>query len=305
MRLAFAAFVALLLLPAPSARAETLTCTQINTLPTTITAGGHYCLNQNFSQVFTTAAVNIAANNVVLDCNGHTITQAGTSAITGIYASNRTQVTVANCTLNNFGRGIAFFESSSGGSRGNRVLDNVVRRARVSGVQMAGTANVVEGNHISENLGSAASLYTYGILLSSFDGKGVGNVIRRNTVAHFAPEVYVNIAAIFLQDVDGSALLDNTITALFPPTGYGVHGIWANSNSSDSAAVRNKVLSIAGAPPGGGGGLAYNGINFDGIRFDYDVQAEDNVCRDNVVGKFGNGVQVDIYGCVKDANTEF
>jgi hypothetical protein len=291
---------------APAARAETLTCTELATLPATITASGHYCLSKNFSQVFTTAAINIAASNVVLDCNDHAVTQTGTTAITGVYASNRSQVTVRNCALNGFGRGIAFFETAAGQSRANRVLGNVIRRSRVAGIQMAGTANQVADNHVSENMGSAASQYTYGILLSSFGDNGVGNVLRRNVIADFVPDVYVRPMGIYLMDVDGTAVLDNTISSLYSPQGQGAYGIVASGTVLNTAAVRNHVITAVGTPSPAT--ITFGGPSYDGLRFDAAPTAVDhNACRDNVVGHWLNNIATETAGggCVKFDNTEF
>src|SRR5688500_9105992 len=163
---ALAALVPLACLaPAPAA-AETLTCTNITVLPASITVPGHYCINQKFAQNFTTAAFNIGASNVVLDCNDHAVVQTGTAAVSGVYVTNKSQVTVRNCALDGFGRGISFFETTAGLSRNNRVVDNEVRRSRLSGIQMAGSANLVDGNRVTENLGGTSAA-TYGILLTS------------------------------------------------------------------------------------------------------------------------------------------
>src|SRR4026209_2475226 len=111
-----APLLVLVALHARPAAAETTVCTQINALPTTISAPGHYCLNYNFAADYVTAAVNINASNVDLDCNGHVVTQIGASWVAGVYANNKNQVTVRNCVLVGFGRGIGFFESGSGQS---------------------------------------------------------------------------------------------------------------------------------------------------------------------------------------------
>jgi parallel beta-helix repeat protein len=309
LRLSAAALAALLplacLAPAPAA-AETLTCTNITVLPASITVPGHYCINQKFAQNFTTAAFNIGASNVVLDCNDHAVVQTGTAAVSGVYVTNKSQVTVRNCAFDGFGRGISYFETIAGLSRNNRVVDNDVRHSKLSGIQMAGSANVVEGNRITENLGGTSAA-TYGILLTSFGDSGVGNVIRRNIVTHVAPAVYVDVVGIYLLDVDNTAVLDNTVTALFAPEGKTAQGIVGAATVLGTAAVRNNVLAAVGLPPGGGA-ITYGGTDSNGIRFNADPDTVNrNVCRDNVVGRFTSNIlaETTLNGCRKDANTEF
>jgi parallel beta-helix repeat protein len=309
LRLSAAALAVLVplacLAPLPAA-AETLTCTNLTVLPASITVPGHYCINQNFSQNFTTAAFNIAANNVVLDCNDHAVVQTGTAAVSGVYVTNKSQVTVRNCAIDGFGRGISYFETIAGLSRSNRVADNDVRHSKLSGIQMAGSANIVENNRVTENLGGAATT-TYGILVTSFGDSGIGNVVRRNVVTHVAPSVYVNVVGIYLLDVDNSALLDNTVSALFAPEGKTAQGIVGAATVLGTAAVRNNVLAAVGSPPGGGA-ITYGGTDADGIRFNADPDTINrNVCRDNVVGRFTSNIlaETTTIGCRKDVNTEF
>jgi parallel beta-helix repeat protein len=296
-----------LLAPAPAA-AETLGCTTITSLPTTISVAGHYCLDQNFSAAYAAPAIQINANNVVLDCNDHFINNtAGT--YTGIIASNRQQVTVRNCAITNFQRGIAFFELAAGASRNNLVTGNRVQRARLSGIQMAGSANIVENNRVSDNVGSVSAAATYGILVSAFaDADGVANVVRNNTITAIAPAVYVHAVGIYLIDVDNTAVVNNTISGLFPPLDKTVQGIVAAPGVLNNAAVGNTVLATTGDPPGGGGGISYGGGSTIGISFEADPDTSNrNACRANVTGHW----QVDIVaegatvGCVKDGNTEF
>jgi parallel beta-helix repeat protein len=290
------------------AAAETLTCTQINSLPTTISAPGHYCINAHFAAVFTTAAVNINSSNVVFDCNDHVITQAGTAAVSGFYVNNKSQVTIRNCVVVGFGRGISYFETLAGYSKNNRVANNDVRKSKIVGIQMAGSANVVENNHVSENQGASGNQYTYGILLSSYGDSGVGNVIRKNVITDIAPSLYVRVTGIYLLDVDNTAVIDNTISALFPPLDLGVYGIVGSSTVLGTAAVNNHILSSIGNPPGGGGGISYGGASYDGILFDADTSASThNVCRGNVVGHFVSNITAEsaLAGCYKDGNTEF
>jgi hypothetical protein len=69
-------FAAILLLAftaiAAPARAETVNCANITTLPATISSAGVYCLKQDLAtSIESGAALNIASNNVILDCNGY------------------------------------------------------------------------------------------------------------------------------------------------------------------------------------------------------------------------------------------
>lgn len=294
-----------LLLPRPAA-AETLTCTDIPTLPYTINASGHYCINKNFSQAFAAPAIVVNANNVVLDCNDHFIFNTSGS-VTGVHVTNRQQVTVRNCGITSFVRGIAFFETIAGASRNNVVTGNRVLKSRITGIQMAGSANIVDGNRVADNFGGS-STHTYGILVSSFDGNGVGNIVRNNVVTQVTPSLYVHVVGIYLLDVDNGAILNNVVSGLFPPLDKLADGIVASTTVLGTAAVGNTVLAITGSPPGGGGGIAYGGGSSGGIRFEADPDTNNrNACRGNTVGHWSTNILAEsvVSGCVKDANTEF
>jgi parallel beta-helix repeat protein len=305
---AIASALTLLLLGSMPAAAETLTCTDLPTLPATIAASGHYCLNKNFTQSFATAPVNITVSNVVLDCNNHIVTNTSASAITGVYANNKSLVTVRNCTLQGFTRGIGFFETSAGLSRSNRIEHNDVRKSKLAGIQIAGASNIIDGNRVTENQGDSSS-YTYGILLSSFDALGAGNVIQNNVINNIAPANYVRVVGIYLLDVQNTTVQGNSISAMYPPLDLGVYGIIGSSTVLGTSVVGNTILSAIGNPSAGGGGISYGGASYDGILFNANSSsAAHNVCRDNVVGHFIDNIFAESpssVGCVKDSNTEF
>lgn len=295
------------MLAAGPAAAETLTCTNVTVLPATISSAGHYCLNGNFSAAYAASPVTINASNVVLDCNDHTVTNTGAGAPNGITVNNQSNVTVRNCSINGFGRGIAYYETVVGSSRNNRIERNDIRRSRVAGIQVGGSANLVDGNRISENVGPPSGT-TYGILVNSASAQGVGNVVRNNIVTNIAPASYVQTYGIYLLDVDNSVVIGNTISALFPPQDMNAHGIWGGLNAIGSAAINNTVLSRTGNPPGGGGGLTYDGANSAGIYFSADPDTFNrNACRGNVVGHWNTNILVEsaTSGCAKHLNTEF
>jgi hypothetical protein len=291
-----AAFV---LLP-QAAHAETLTCTDLPTLPVTISQPGHYCLNKNFSQAFATAAVNIGASNVVLDCNDHAITQTGATQVSGVYASNRSAVTVRNCVIDNFGRGISFFETTAGASHGNRVTANHVRRSRIAAVQMAGTDNLVDGNRLRGNLGGdAGTTVTYGILLGSFDGHGRGNVLRGNVITAFTPVDGYFPVGIYFNDVTGTLVSDNAISELMPPIDHSSTGIYGGPTAYYSLAEHNQVMGARLPDDQRVNGIA---IRFDALQPDNEF----NVCHDNtVIGMVGiSDSATQTRGCYLVGNTE-
>jgi hypothetical protein len=99
-----------LALNATYVQAETVGCTGVGPLPTTIDNPGIYCLksNQAINVPLTFAAITINTNNVVLDLNGFRLKGRGApdSHDIGILCDNCRYVTVKNGTVQGFSTGI-------------------------------------------------------------------------------------------------------------------------------------------------------------------------------------------------------
>ena len=97
---------------------ETTFCNAfITSLPYTITTQGHYCFNRNLSTAITAgAAITINSDFVVLDLNN--FKPGGGSAgpattATGVYASNRSNITIRNGNIRGFAFGISLDATSN------------------------------------------------------------------------------------------------------------------------------------------------------------------------------------------------
>jgi hypothetical protein len=138
------------LLAAPAARAghDYENCAGfIDSLPATINSPGTWCLAQNLS---TSAglgyAIGIGVDNVTLDCNDFRLDGSGggaASTMNGVYAQDRNNVTVRNCQIRGFYRGVL-----------------------VQGA--TGSGHLVENNRFDGNLYAA------------IDVEGDGSTVRRN-----------------------------------------------------------------------------------------------------------------------------
>lgn len=292
--------LAVLVAWAAPARADTQGCTVLNVLPTTIAAAGTYCLDQDHAQAFAGAAViQVNVDDVVLDCNGHAVRNTNNAnTVTGVYGnSQRTNVEVRNCTLDNFYVGIFFTASSEPGAVGNRIVGNSVLRARSVGIYVIGSANRIEGNRVAQSSGNYNGV-AYGIYLYSPSAQGVGNAIRDNMIQDWRPTPPAegnSTQGITFFNVRDTEVTGNTITGLHANTNSGVWGIYA-SQTSNNLIAGNTILSPppAAAPLDGG---QYGGIRVIGTA---EEQAT-TVCRDNVVGHFNTN----ILGCVEFDNTGF
>src|SRR3989442_14783920 len=97
-------FVALLLvwlaIGPPPAQPETVNSTPITAVPFTIPAAGTWCLAQDLNTTLASGkAITIAADNVVLDLNGHRLANVSARPATeasGVYAFQRTAITIRN-----------------------------------------------------------------------------------------------------------------------------------------------------------------------------------------------------------------
>jgi parallel beta-helix repeat protein len=102
-------------------------------------------------------SVEVEADDVTLDCAGHTVSGPGTRAeseygFIGILLDGRTGVTVRNCRVSGFDYGILLTARLGSGSDWNRLIDNAVSGNSVSGVGVNESEhNVLSGNIASSN----------------------------------------------------------------------------------------------------------------------------------------------------------
>jgi hypothetical protein len=131
-----------------AARAEPLNCSFIAGVPFTISAPGNYCLDGNFTA--SGVAIDIVADDVVLDLNGHALDGVSGSGI-GVRASDRKNITVRNGTVRNFYQGLSLGGSASEGL--------IVERMRAAGngfvgIDVQGRGSVVRNNVLIGNANS-------------------------------------------------------------------------------------------------------------------------------------------------------
>ncbi len=92
-----------------------------------------------------TNGIRITANNITLDCDGHTLSGSGSG--TPIELNNRRGVTVRNCIIDNFNEGIRLRRSNN-----NTISDNTVRNNRRDGIDLNfSNSNTFSGNTLDGN----------------------------------------------------------------------------------------------------------------------------------------------------------
>jgi parallel beta-helix repeat protein len=146
------------------ARAETYdTCAGfIDSLPAVLTSQGVWCLRGDLSTSMASGnAIEIAANNVTLDCNGFKIggQAAGSGSTTaGIHAFNRQNATVRHCNVRGFFRGIDI-----GSGAGHLIEDNRLDNNLYFGISATGDNNLVRRNRVFDTGGGTGITTNYGI----------------------------------------------------------------------------------------------------------------------------------------------
>lgn len=197
------------------AQAETTVCNVITTVPTVITAQGIYCLNQDFNTPITSgAAIDIQANNVVLDMNAHLLGNLaagpGTSAI-GVNAFDRKNITIKNGTIRGFLYGIVINGSTCDASQG----------------------------HVIEGIRAERSTYR-GI---NFEGVGRGSIIRNNQVVATGGTTLTGLTNVIGIVAGGCEhrVLNNDVIDTFATGGAPGNGIYFYG--TDNLAVNNRITT--------------------------------------------------------------
>jgi parallel beta-helix repeat protein len=278
----------------PAAHAETTQCLVIPTLPNALVSSNHYCLDKDFDQAFTQTAIQVNADGIVLDCNGHTIrntNQVNTPA--GIAGYSRQNVVIRNCVVDGFMHGISLGSSSDTAATGNLIEGNTILNTRQIGVSAIGSHIRIERNRIT-NVDGSYNGVAYGMQVYSSGNTGVGVTIKDNVISDFRgtyPITNQSPTGISFFNLRGTEVTGNVITGLYASTGNRVHGI--ESYASASVLRDNVVIAPPPLPAPLDGQQEWAIGIFDSTA--------GSVCRDNIVGGFTTGIG----GCTKSANTEF
>jgi parallel beta-helix repeat protein len=218
---------------------ETTRCNAyITTLPYTISSQGHYCFDRNLSTAMTSGnAITISASYVVLDLNNFKLGGGSAGPATqarGIYALDRTNITVRGGNIRGFLYGIAIDSTSPVQRAQNTTIENnVVDGNYAIGILASGNAVVVRNNLVSNTggatSGGACGIDVVGISTSNLacnHGGGTALVVH-NTVANTVGASGTGIRA------SGSAAvaLENVVLDTDVASGHAIYAYVCRDNT--------------------------------------------------------------------------
>jgi len=233
----------------------------IDSLPSTISTQGVWCLRKDLATSITGgAAITIAANNVTVDCNDFKLggLSAGTNSGASGIGSNQQNVTVRHCAIRGFYDGINL--SAIGGLVEDNRLDNNLH----AGIYMSGGEhNLVRRNRIYDTGGftGTASTPAFGIYASAD--------ILDNTVVYVFSNGAADSTGIYLLYAGGHEVGGNLVADI-NSTFNGSVGIAVGANN---VTVTGNSIFMGSSPS-----LSDTGISGHG--------ATDTFCKDNIIGNF-------------------
>ncbi|HEY0662525.1 MAG TPA: right-handed parallel beta-helix repeat-containing protein [Lysobacter sp.] len=247
------------------AKAETTLCTEITSLPATLSVQGIYCLKHDLSTGITAGnAITIAANNITIDCNGFKVggltAGAGTRAH-GFHATDRANVTIRDCNIRGFYRGIVLDGTASAG---HLIEGNALNGNTYLGMRIQGEGNTIRGNRIVNTGGTDDPNGTYGGIL--FNGSS-GRIADNDIAGAVSTGNLNSLKGIYVAG-PRNVVESNRISDLVAPAAGQVKAIMLIGNPTEmplQTILRgNSVLM----PPGTQGYAIY-------------VKVPSSVCRDN------------------------
>jgi parallel beta-helix repeat protein len=253
-------FALAFLLLMPLARADTyLTdCAELNV------TGETYYLTQDIINSTATTCMNISANNVIFDCQGHTIDGTDTSDTYGIYVyrspATTTNITIKNCVMTDWNVGI-YLDSSNSNN-----LSNITANSNSE----YGIYLTYSNSSTLSNITANSNTYD-GICLDSSNSSTLSNITANsNTYDGIYLDAYsdFNILSNIIANSNSQYGISlsysefNTLSNIIANSNsYGIHlelysnsnnlsNITANSNTydgiylgdSDSNAIKNSII---------------------------------------------------------------
>ena len=229
--------------------------TYVSDCGTLNTPGETYLLTRNITDSTASVCMSITANDVTLDCQGHTIDGIDKSLSTGVskpYGSSGKNVTLKNCVVSDWRYGIWINGGDKPTITGNRV------ESSASGIVITSTPGaVVSGNEVTgftiegiELRRSADLLISSNRLVGGgYVGRGIygrigtkNSVIENNEISGFGSR---GIELYILTDGGGNVISGNVISDPHPDAQWGPGGIYVLDLSG--AEIKNNVTRDVGS----------------------------------------------------------
>jgi len=179
----------------------------------------------------------IGADNIVLDCAGHTISGYGGN---GIFLSSRNNVTIENCVMTGFQEGIRLESSSNSNIINNAGYIHLLSSSsnnNLSGnsgmiiLESGSDNNIITDNNAFGDVGIALHLSSNNIIINNNASSGhsgfgiyIGDSSNNNTLA--GNTLTFNVNGIGISDSSDNTLMDNDISYNY----RGIH-IYSGSNN--------------------------------------------------------------------------
>jgi len=223
----FASLVIASLYTPGAARAETINCTNITSLPTVITTQGVYCLKQDLSTSLASgAAITIGTNNVTIDCNGYKLGGLAAGPNTraaGIRAQSRLNASVRNCNIRGFYFGVQLGE----GGGGHVVEDNRLDGITGTGIVLTGDGSVVRRNRVFDTGGEPEGIFR----LAGIYAAGTVDIIENTVAGVFGkPGGNQGVAGIVLEGGSATVIRGNRVRDIAGSGSGSSHGISGQNN---------------------------------------------------------------------------
>jgi hypothetical protein len=229
---------------------EAQDCKKINSLPASITAGGNYCLTKDLSTSISSAtevaAIEIRADNVLLDLGGFTISYNppdSTSVVRAIRTFGvRRSVTVRNGTIKGFIGAVYLIGDNVGLNNAGNVVEHLrVQDCLNFGILIYGTGNIVRDNHVVNTVGRPDVASGIATAIGAF---GSGNMVINNDVIGTTSAVTddVSLAQGILFNACNQCVAEkNRIVDTESPNPNSARGIWVETGS-DVLVVNNRII---------------------------------------------------------------
>jgi len=206
---------------------------------TQITEPGEYRLVNDIIDSTASTCINIQADNVILDCQGHIVDGNDTSGSYGIYAYIKTNVTIKNCIVTDWYYGIYFDSSNS------NTLSNITANSNYFGIFLYNSNSITLSNITANSNIDGIHLYNsyFNILsdITSNSNSGSGIFLdssNSNTLSNITANS--NYFGIFLYNSNSNTLSNITSNS----NERGIYLRESNSNIIKGSMFQNNYYGI-------------------------------------------------------------